>query len=783
MADSSGFPVSGRLALLVVLVVATSAPTARADTILLKNGAAYRGTVDRDETIVWIYDGLKRVVIRNSKISKIQPDASLSNFEVFRVVQPLTVHSGAMPKEVVRTFAEPWSDRGRRRFEYEGAKLGKMIRMEQAIYELGPYMSAIRGVDIFWKSQIATAEIPREIVLSILGKVDRSVESERFRVARFLIQSEWFDDASKELDYLITKFPEDEHLKERIEPIRASILQLQSIKTKASIDRAKVANQPKLMESLIKSIVLDKVSPELADAVGEIDRNLTAQKDADKSTIEDLNTLAKKLSPEVFKGWKTRFDGLIKAMNEVPEVVRDALTPWRTAAFEGGKPPEEEFALAMSSYLAGAEGAVNSLEEAKALWDLRDLIQTYLTTPRESTRLETLSMIESVNLKTGDAELDPVKKMEALTRIVQHMPPPGVPDPSPKKEAGKPAQPAETVFTHQLLEEGNDVPTDYMVALPPEYHPLRSYPAILALHDGTGPSQAIAWWKAEAARRGYIVIAPDYLLPGQKEEYHYSSSEHAAAILALRDAKRRYSIDSDRVFVGGQFLGANMAWDFGLSHPDLVAGSVVISGMPFKYVNRYLNHTELVPLYVTLADLAPAANEVVFGVILKPLIAKALDVTYNEYLKRGPEAFPEEAPAVFDWMDRRRRDPFPKNYDVVAARSSDNRFFGAVVQEYDEKRMTHPDAVDGFGKGLNPATIKFKSSSLSNLVEYTTSGVQRVDVWLSPAVVNFNKRLEVRINRKARFKGLAKPDIGSFLEDLRIRGDRQQLYWLKISAG
>ena len=50
-------------------------------------------------------------------------------------------------------------------------------------------------------------------------------------------------------------------------------------------------------------------------------------------------------------------------------------------------------------------------------------------------------------------------------------------------------------------------------------------------------------------------------MKGQEHEYHYTPSEHAAAVLALRDARKRYSIDSDRVFAAGQLIGANMAWD------------------------------------------------------------------------------------------------------------------------------------------------------------------------------------------------------------------------------
>ena len=36
---------------------------ARGDTITLKNGTIYRGTIDRDKPVIWIYDGLKRIVI------------------------------------------------------------------------------------------------------------------------------------------------------------------------------------------------------------------------------------------------------------------------------------------------------------------------------------------------------------------------------------------------------------------------------------------------------------------------------------------------------------------------------------------------------------------------------------------------------------------------------------------------------------------------------------------------------------------------------------------------
>lgn len=283
--------------------------------------------------------------------------------------------------------------------------------------------------------------------------------------------------------------------------------------------------------------------------------------------------------------------------------------------------------------------------------------------------------------------------------------------------------------------------------------------------------------------RGYIVIAPEYNLPGMNHDYRFTTSEHAAVELALRDAKRRYSIDDDRVFVAGVLIGGQMAWDFGLAHPDLFAGVAVVSGLPGKYVFRTIQHTDMVPLYVALGDLAPASNEFIYTGLLKPLIVRVPDITYVEYNRRGLENLPEEAGPIVDWMDKRHREANLKSFDAVAGRESDNRYFGIVINAFQVGRTTTPEAVDPFGKNLKPATIKLKTSNLSNLMALTLTGIKSLDVWVSPRLIDFNRKLEIRVNGKSYFKGTAKPSLEAFLEDLRLRGDRQQLYWMKVTAG
>ncbi len=98
---------------------------------------------------------------------------------------------------------------------------------------------------------------------------------------------------------------------------------------------------------------------------------------------------------------------------------------------------------------------------------------------------------------------------------------------------------------------------------------------------------------------------------------------------------------------------------------------------------------------------------------VKPLIMKAWDITYVEYFRRGLEELPEEITPAYDWMDRHRRDPYPKSFKAYTARASDDRFYGIVVRDFSPGRTTAPEAAEVLGQNLNPAAIEMKSSSLN----------------------------------------------------------------------
>jgi pimeloyl-ACP methyl ester carboxylesterase len=746
---------------------AALAASARADDVLLKNKILYRGTVDRDNTLRQISDGVKRIVIRDSRIEKITPSDPYRGLERFAIDQPIKVHAGAMPEYAIGIQSTPWDDKGRRRFSYLGPRAKTPITMIQAINDLGPHVVRFRGVDGFWVGQVATSEIPKEVILGLLARVDRTILNERQRIARFLLQAEWYAEAKTEVESIAKDFPDE---KEQCQRIVQTIQDLDARQKLQEIMIVRQSRRPRDLLARLRAFPTENVAPEVLAEARDMLRKEEALAASDRALGESLRELQKMLSTSVEKAWTRQIAEILKDLEAAPDAVRGRLEPFQKA--DPGVGPEAKLALAMSGWIVGADAATSDLNDASALWKSREHVLKYLKMDDEPIRQEALSGLRTLEFIKDSAHPDGRLEPDGLTRIVQFMPPPRAPEVA---VVGKPV-------THRVANDLNPEPTEYMVMLPPEYHPLRSYPTVVALHDGRGPQWAIDAWSKEAARRGYIVVAPEYLIPNQTPDYRYTEREHASVELSIRDARKRYAIDSDRIYLGGQLMGGHMALDFGLAHPDLFAGVATISGVPAKFAYAYRKHVEMVPLYLVIGDIAMASRSVIFDGYAKPMITDVLDVTYVEYYRRGLEDLPEEIPPIFDWFDKHRRDPVPKSFEAFTARPNDARFFGVVVQEHAAGRIIAPEAADILGKNINPAKLSFRSSTLSNLLNITTNGVTRLDVWVSPKLVDFKRRLEIRINGRAAFKNFAKPDIAAMLTDLRFRGDRQQLYWFKFST-
>jgi len=766
--------------LALTLLVAGPGPAARGDTVTLKNGLAYRGTVDKDDTVISVFDGLRRIIFHDTKVARTVPDvAGRGGADHFSLVQPLEKHGGQMPAAAVGVSVSPWDENGRRTFDYRPPGAARNLKMSQALYDLGPSISRYRGIDGFWQGPLATNQVPRKKVIDLIYRGQaRTNVGERMKLCRFLIEAEWYEEADAELDKLAREFPET---RETVRNTKLNVLRLWAGARLAELDVRRAAQQPQEVAARLRGFPTRGVPADVLVAVKDQLATIKAREAEDRALADALQAGAAALPAEERKASRPAVAELLRVLSEAPDAARSPLDPFGKAQADPKKSPPERLALAISGWAAGPDAAIADLPTALELWEARGSLLAYLQKQTDDDRGGLLGMLQDRELPgPGPRRLD----IEAITRLARRLPPPH------RDEQDEPGR----AKLYRVLDDPNPDPTEYTVLLPPEYHPARSYPAVVALHNGLGMPSAIDWWGPEATRRGYIVIAPEYSLrpaavPGAEPaarpapDYRYTPAEHAAVELALRDARKRFAIDGDRVYLGGQGNGGDMAWDFGLGHPDLFAGVAPISGIPAKYAMAYHRDRDYandrrLPLYIALGDLAGAGETVLD--MAKDMITRNYNVTYVEYYRRGRDNLPEEAPSVFDWMSTLRRDPVPKKFAASSARECDNRFFGVVIKKFADGRELAPDAVLPLGQNLRPATIDVTSSNISNLLKVTTVGLRQLDIWVSPKVLDFTKPMEVRVNGKKAFKGLAKPELERYLEDLRIRGDRQQAYWLKV---
>ena len=367
----------------------------------------------------------------------------------------------------------------------------------------------------------------------------------------------------------------------------------------------------------------------------------------------------------------------------------------------------------------------------------------------------------------------------------------------PPADAAKPEPPAEITgfFAHTCKGPAEHPLITYLVQLPPEYSPYRRYGVIVTLNGaGTTPQHQIDWWAGtfnpqlrmrpgQASRHGYIVVAPVWQKEYQRK-YEYSLREHACVLNPLRDVFKRYSVDTDKVFLSGHSMGGDAAWDIGLAHPDLWAGVMPIVATSDKYVRLYWENAALLPMYFVGGHNdgnRRAVNAVDWDRYFTRSTVNQWDIMYVEYQGRGHENYHDEIQHLFAWMSRHQRNFFPRDFKVRSMRPWDSFFWYLEAADFPATNMVHP--VDWTGERpprASPATVEGRVLEAPGNGVNVDSTARKVTVWLSPEMVNFDARITVNINNRD-VKGPFQPSLEDLLEDVRTRGDRQHPFWLKVT--
>ncbi len=765
----------------LILVAAGSSQAVHADRVELLDGRVLDGRlatlpgvaidpveaanrpVAPSEPILMCDDELARTMVSKKRVRNVEEAVVDPGMERIRI--PQRVPDGGRVVAGVGSIlgVTPFDEYGRRVLTL-GTASGK-LDVIQGITEITPRWTRVQGIQtekpLQLDMRLATTSIPRDILERVISKqVDPTNADERLRVVRLLMQAERYDDAREALDGVLASFPELADLAQERKTLgRLAARQLLD----EILARAKVG-QDRLVESLLESFPVDNADGELLEEVREERDAYRKRRERAATIVASLRDRSTKLEADVAKEATAAVDEI---QRELSFGALERFATFERVGLDAELPADRAVAIAISGWLQGAASGESNLKLALSAFRLRNKIREYVaatTEPARTTILASMRQEEAFSVAT-------------LASLAASMRPP-VDPPSPRSPG-----------LYELDVAGPDgTPTRCLVQLPPEYDPLRRYPAVVTLHASwSTPLNQIEWWagmpgadgvrQGQAARHGTIVIAPAWAREHQSA-YEYSAREHAAVLMALRAAMRSFSIDSDRVFLSGHSGGGDAAWDIALAHPDLWAGLIAVVPTAGRFVTHYWPNASDLPIYVVGGELDRLRLQQ-NAVDLDRYFSKGYDVTYVEYRGRGHEHFSDDMLRIFDWMSRKRRNFFPKEFSVVSFRPWDRFFWWLEFEGAPQKTVVLPEQWPP-ATGSRPLSVDAKKM-VTNAIS-VRCGADTVRVWLAPELVDFTQPLAVTVDGQKVHKTPPASDAAVLLEDIRLRADRQHPFWAVIES-
>jgi predicted esterase len=794
----------GLATLAMVLALAAGTRRARSDLLFFKDGFPVEGQVKREMTLefdkvardayympkgfFFLDDGPRRIFFSPSQVLYVSDKDPPAEERILRKNPlPGQVNPKKFPPLLEVKTAPAWNDTWSRRFQFRALGYDKPVDVPQHIGMLTPYWARVDSMGRFWWScAYLTRELGPETVQSLLAShpdfQDKKNQdatkraSMRLRKADFFAQAGWLDLADKELDRILSELPGE---KDRVESARRTLRKLRASDRIEEIKRRHLAGQHRRVRKLLDDFPIPSATKAQVAKVEEL-----------RNEYKETEQLIKDTARLLKKARQTARGAESSILRDAAAIIGEELNFENVArldAFLGqarqaerlqkeGKKSEvraeELLSLAVSGWLLGSASAEMSVETALRLWHGREMVLTYLRSDDPDKRKAILQR-HLAGSRTESASLD------ELLQIIRTLPP---------------------VTAEEKLPEGmakykTDEAT-YFVQLPPEYRHTRPHPVLIVLHQaGQQPSDILRCWADAAAKNGYILVAPDWQ-GGLSNKYNYSAEEHTIVLKSLRDLRRRFNTDEDRVFLSGTGEGGAMAFDVGLGHPDLFAGVLPMGAGPQFHAELCWRNAQYLPFYVVHGNQGPD-GEKLRDLFKNWVTTRHYPSLWIDYKGRGVEWFGGELPNMFDWMrGKRRKFPLPElgrngrggifGNEFCSLRACDNHFYWLSS---DDIRSTKTVENWKARYGVQPAALDARIDANSNAIYVNATGVGQLTIWLGrnskgKDMIDFDKPVTAYLGFRAVWvKRKVVPSLEVLLEDLAQRGDRQQVFFAKIMLG
>jgi predicted esterase len=808
---------SNRIFLAVLALLLLCATCSDADIVILKDGFTLQGKVKRESNTIdepggrgitapkvngfyTVDDGVRRIVFSQRQLQDVAATDTNRNADLNFERRFKRLDNWRLPPGIPAGTTS-WDARWDRVIKLDSQQ-GK-VSIAQHVSLLSPECVLIDAKRYNWSPYYFPREFDVNEILRLLHDHPdyRSPSAahdfnKRFRIFRFLREAGWEERARVELETLAREFPDQ---KDKIEAARESF---QKELTAGRVDQVELAEKAGRhdwaqanLASLPRKDLDEKQQVRLRTIDGTyetLNKNLAL---ARRYLVE----LPSRVSAPQLRGLVGEAAATIGA--ELNLDTADRLEAFVTQAQQAERDglqshvsPEQIMALAVTGWHLGNAVAESKVETMVRVWHTRKMVLEYQRTHDSMARKR---LVERYEKSEGVA-------FDELAQVIRFLPPPDafetaiigqsslllslLPTPGATIHRAfsilQQALPAPRYDLTVNLASGIHRGTKYLVQLPPEYHAGRSYPVLFVLHEAGGkPADLLNRWSLLAARNGYFLVAPEWDSAGNLI-YGFSDVEHAAVLDVLRDLRRRFQVDSDRVFVSGFGEGANMAFDVALSHPDQFAGIMPMSGRARYFARQYWHNAQHLPFYVVDGE-ADGDSAKDNRSLFEHWMPKGYNSLYVQYKGRGHDWFDLELPIYFDWMARKKRTGGFSELgkmglsgdEFASMRPGDSHFYWLSGEEISDRCIN--DARH-WHNSVSPATLQGVVTP-GNQINLTCHGFRRAVVWFGLGMVDFEKPVTFFVNGGiSRANRKIAPSLATLLEDFYQRGDRQRLYVAKV---
>jgi poly(3-hydroxybutyrate) depolymerase len=304
---------------------------------------------------------------------------------------------------------------------------------------------------------------------------------------------------------------------------------------------------------------------------------------------------------------------------------------------------------------------------------------------------------------------------------------------------GRAARLRSSGFVRIAYDDAIDGSTQFCRAyLPADYSAAAQWPLIMSLH-GFNPAnpEYVDWWRIEqrhhplAETKATIVIEPH----GRGNAQYFGIGDRDV-MRCLDEAKRRFSVDADRVYLTGESMGGHGTWAVATRHPDVFAAAApVFGGWDFRVSNvsgpplapppqtgleafslestsSFANAENLlhVPLMIVHGDADRAVNVENSRHVVRMMQRWGYDVRYHEMPDWAHEDLGQQA-AIADWLLTQRRIAAPKSIRVRSTDLAGAAAYWLRVRSF----QTPAEVIRVSAEVLQPGLVRIDSSNVAAL--------------------------------------------------------------------